>query len=106
MSNGGSDMATTCYPLGKELKEKFSHIENTTTLVSGLGGVFFYKDKVATGAGYFADNDLFKIFDFKLLHGDPNTVLSAPRSLVISEDLSKQLFYNENPIGKAVRFKP
>ena len=64
--------------------------------VRGFGGDIFYNDKMASGGGYFADRNLFEIFDYKLIEGDPNTALNAPRSLVISEALSKQLFYNRS----------
>ncbi len=64
----------------------------------------FYNEKT-TGGGYFADGQLFQIFDYKQMEDDPKTALNDPRSLVITKVISKQLFYNENPIGKAVRFK-
>ena len=104
-NTGSSEMATSSFQLGDEIVSKHTGIEKTATLVRGLGGDIFYNDKMASGGGYFADGNLFEIFDYKLIEGDPNTALNSPRSLVISEKLSKQLFYNENPIGKSVRFK-
>ncbi len=104
-NTGSSEMATSSFQLGDEIVSKHTGIEKTATLVRGFGGDIFYNDKMASGGGYFADGNLFEIFDYKLIEGDPNTALNAPRSLVISEKLSKQLFYNENPIGKSVRFK-
>jgi putative ABC transport system permease protein len=104
-NTGSSEMATSSFQLGDEIVSKHTGIEKTATLVRGFGGDIFYNEKMASGGGYFADGNLFEIFDYKLIEGDPNTALNAPRSLVISEALSKQLFYNENPIGKSVRFK-
>ena len=104
-NTGSSEMATSSFQLGDEIVSKHTGIEKTATLVRGFGGDIFYNEKMASGGGYFADGNLFEIFDYKLIEGDPNTALNAPRSLVISEALSEQLFYNENPIGKAVRFK-
>jgi putative ABC transport system permease protein len=107
-NNGGGDSetATSSFHLGKEIVSKHAtSVEKTTTLVRAFGGDIFYNEKMASGGGYFADENLFKIFDYKLIAGDPNTALDAPRSLVISEKISKHLFYNENPIGKSVRFK-
>lgn len=104
-NTGSSEMATSSFQLGDEIVSKHTGIEKTATLVRGFGGDIFYNEKMASGGGYFADRNLFEIFDYKLIEGDQNTALNTPRSLVISEALSKQLFYNENPIGKSVRFK-
>ena len=104
-TGGDSETATSSFHLGKEMVNKHTGVEKATTLVRTFGGDIFYNEKMASGGGYFADENLFKIFDYKLIAGDPNTALNTPRSLVISEKLSKQLFYNENPIGKSVQFK-
>lgn len=49
------------------------------------------------------DSGFFKIFDFKLLQGDPAKVLSAPFSVVLSQTLSRKYFGDENPIGKTLK---
>lgn len=100
-----SDMASTAIPLSEELRKNFTGIESSATLVTDIGGDIFYKEKIASGGGYFADENLFKILDFKLLEGDPKTALSNPKSLVISQELASQLFFTENPVGKTVTFK-
>jgi putative ABC transport system permease protein len=104
-NNDMSDMASTAIPLSEELRKNFTGIESSATLVTDIGGDIFYKEKIASGGGYFADENLFKILDFKLLEGDPKTALSNPKSLVISQELASQLFFNENPVGKTVTFK-
>lgn len=104
-NNHMRDMASTAIPLGEELRKNFTGIESSATLVRNIGGDIFYKEKIASGGGYFADENLFKILDFKLLEGDPKTALSNPKSLVISQELASQLFNNENPVGKTVTFK-
>ncbi|MCP9765913.1 ABC transporter permease [Lacihabitans soyangensis] len=104
-NNDMSDMASTAIPLSEELRKNFTGIESSATLVTDIGGDIFYKEKIASGGGYFADENLFKILDFKLLEGDPKMALSNPKSLVISQELASQLFFNENPVGKTVTFK-
>jgi putative ABC transport system permease protein len=104
-NNDMNDMASTAIPLSEELRKNFTGIESSATLVTDIGGDIFYKEKIASGGGYFADENLFKILDFKLLEGDPKTALSNPKSLVISQELASQLFFNENPVGKTVTFK-
>lgn len=49
-----------------------------------------------------ADTNFFKIFSFRLIKGDPDTVLAAPHSLVLTENAAKKFFGDEDPIGKKV----
>ncbi len=51
---------------------------------------------------YFTDPDFFNIFDFSIIEGDAETVLTKPHSAAISKDLAEKYFGNESPIGKKV----
>lgn len=53
----------------------------------------------------FADPGFFKFFSFKILSGDANSVLTNPYSVVISQEMAKKYFGNENPIGKTITLK-
>ncbi len=97
-------MASSALPLGEVLRKDYPGVEATASLVKNIGGDIFYNDKIASGGGYFADGNLFKVLDFKLAQGDSKTALENPFSLVITEELASQLFYNENPVGKVVKF--
>ena len=50
----------------------------------------------------FADSNFFKLFDFQLLQGDPNRVLSSSKSMVLTKSLASKLFGSEDPVGKVV----
>lgn len=50
-----------------------------------------------------ADPDVFKVFSFKLLQGDPGTVLVEPNTVVITEDTARRIFGEEDPLGKILR---
>ena len=102
--NAGWTSASSALPLGEELRRGYSGIERTASLVSNIGGNAIYKEKVASGGGYFADGELFKIFDFSLAKGDPKTALKNPFSLVISAEMAAALFGNDDPLGKTVQF--
>ncbi|MFN2438100.1 MAG: ABC transporter permease [Chitinophagaceae bacterium] len=52
--------------------------------------------------GWFVEPSFFQIFPFKFIHGDPSTSLTAPFTIVISEDLAKRYFGTENPLGKTI----
>lgn len=51
---------------------------------------------------YVTDPEVFQVFDFKLLQGDPASALRDPYSIVLTESLAKKYFGNEDPIGKEV----
>ena len=48
------------------------------------------------------DSAVFKVFDFKLLKGDPNTALKEPFSVVLSQTAAKKYFGNADPIGQTL----
>jgi putative ABC transport system permease protein len=53
--------------------------------------------------GWLVDSTFFQIFPVKFLGGDINTALNNPNSIVISEDLARRYFNNENPVGKTIK---
>lgn len=50
-----------------------------------------------------ADSTFFKIFDFKLIQGNPETVLKAPFSIVLTESAAKKYFGKQNPVGQSLK---
>ena len=52
----------------------------------------------------FVDPDYFKMFSYPWLAGDPEEVLSAPNSVVISEGLAQKYFGDDDPLGKNLRY--
>jgi len=59
----------------------------------------FYED-----AFFFADAAVFEIFDgFSLRRGNPETALSKPFSVVLTEGAAEKYFGDTNPMGKTLR---
>ena len=102
--NSRQPYATSPFPLAAALKAEYPIIEETTHLTPGVDGDAIYDQKVIKMRGYFADSSFFHVFSFELEKGNKNTVLLAPRSVIVSQKLAKQLFGNENPIGKTIDF--
>ena len=48
----------------------------------------------------FADPQVFDIFSFKFIKGNPDNVLESPYSVVLTESTAKKLYGNQNPVGK------
>ncbi|MEQ8423801.1 MAG: ABC transporter permease, partial [Cyclobacteriaceae bacterium] len=53
----------------------------------------------------FADPEVFSVFDFKLIKGNPRTALLNPESVVISERIAKKYFGDDDPIGKTINYQ-
>jgi len=57
----------------------------------------FYEDYTIGNPGFLT------VFDFKLLRGDRNTALTAPYSVILTEETAKKLFNTTDVLGKAIK---
>jgi putative ABC transport system permease protein len=53
----------------------------------------------------YADQSFLKIFDYKIIKGNPNTILTHINSVILTETLAKNLFGDEDPINKMVKLE-
>ncbi len=51
---------------------------------------------------WIADENFFRFFDFEVLHGDPQTALSRPDNLVITESIARKYFGETNVVGRSL----
>jgi len=86
-----------------KLKENYPEIEYATNFNPwGEKTMVEYKGRKQYIEIKSADPDLFRMFNFPILKGNPETCLNDLNSMVISEKASKQIFGDENPIGKVI----
>jgi len=52
--------------------------------------------------GYYVDSNFFRVFTYDFVYGNASSALKEPNSLVISNEIARRLFGNENPIDKVV----
>lgn len=50
------------------------------------------------------DDNFFSVFSFRLLKGNPVTVLKDPNSVVLTETSAKKYFGDDDPVGKVLQF--
>jgi len=74
--------------------ERAVRISQRTYLVE-RGDQRFYEEKFL-----WADSTLFDVFSFMLVKGNPKTALAAPHSVVLTEELAKKYFGDEEPMGQ------
>jgi putative ABC transport system permease protein len=97
------NVALSMYPMGPTLVKEFPEIKNFVRSNYVEKYDFTYKEKtIFMPRVNRVDSTFFDIFDYKVLRGDRATVLDKPNSLVLSEKSAKNLFGNEDPIGKTV----
>ena len=51
---------------------------------------------------FHADPEVFDIFSWPLLEGEPSSVLTDPFSVVVTQKIAKKYFHNDDPIGKTL----
>jgi len=78
--------------------EKTVRVNPDNDLIS-YNNIAFNEKKI-----YLVDSNFFDFFNFRLLKGDPATVLNEPTSIVMTASAAKKYFGNEDPIGKVVDF--
>lgn len=54
---------------------------------------------------FFADSNVFKVFSWKMLKGDPATALTYPDGIVLTKSTAKKYFGSQNPMGKTLQFE-
>ena len=91
--------------LAPNLYQQIPEIENYVRYTGNTNNTIKVNDKVYYDKLFkFADSSFFMVFSFKLIKGDPRTVLEKPTSIVITESIAKKLFGTDDPIGKQILY--
>ncbi|GAB2586904.1 ABC transporter permease [Spirosoma areae] len=92
--------------VGPALKADIPGVEQAMRLLRhNYGQTAFIKSgdaKFAEKRFYWADKNLFDLFDIRLLRGNPASALAAPGKVVLSQETATRYFGPENPIGKVL----
>lgn len=59
-------------------------------------------DNYKVSHAYSVDSEVFEVFDFKLVQGDPKTALARPYSAVVTKKMARTFFGNQDPMGKEI----
>lgn len=90
-------------PFGPLIKQDFPEVEQVVRLLQ-KGALVKYGESVFNEENMFvAEQNLFKVFSFDLLSGNPDKALENPFSIMFSKPMAEKYFGKENPIGKTVR---
>ncbi len=95
----------TSAPMGPDLSEQIPEILSYTRVQTG-GDISIFKDDEYYNFSnpLIADENFFKLFSFRLLEGNPATVLSEPRSVVLNKETANMFFPDgSSPLGQTLR---
>lgn len=89
--------------LQEDIKAKVPGVAKVSRLSYPELQLLTYNQNNFKASASFADPDFLKIFDYKVLKGNPSTFLKNPDGVILSETLAKNLFGSEDPINKVVK---
>jgi len=97
--------AYTAVPTAPAFLEEFPELEDACRMERWSEIIVRYEDKTFQEDNIlFADSSFFNIFSYNLLKGDPNEVLREPNTVVISDEMAKKYFGDDEPIDQVLKF--
>ena len=98
-------LAITQHVLAPQLQKDFPEVEEAVRFVQQgrtmfkNGDLHFYEDKV-----FYTDSNVFSMFSYDFIEGDPATALREPNSIVLTETSAEKYFGKSNSaVGKTLR---
>jgi len=106
LNSSAEDFKTAVSPagMGAGLQSEMPEIKSTvriskpSTELLSVGTKKFEEKNI-----FYADSNFLQMFSFKLLRGNRNTALQRPDGILITENMAKKYFGNEDAIGKIIR---
>lgn len=104
-------LAQAAPPFGPLLKQDFPEAEEVVRTLDNNGLIRYKEHSFNEENIYFAEANLFKVFSFDIISGNPDKALENPFSIMLSRPMAEKYFGAENrtggpaesPIGKTVR---
>ena len=103
--NGNArEMALNVPQIGPSVKENFGQVSEMVRVKPGNSAYIEYNQQKYSGfTSYYTDSTFFNLFNYKLIKGNPNKVLTDPDGIVITRSLAQKVFGNKDPIHQFVK---
>ncbi|MDR3217359.1 MAG: ABC transporter permease, partial [Dysgonamonadaceae bacterium] len=93
-------------PLAAYLKETFPEISHAVPIhPSHFSGVEI-EGQTITAKFFKTDSTFFSFFDVKIVEGSRDFLIPESKNLAVTREKARQLFGNENPVGKQIKIVP
>jgi putative ABC transport system permease protein len=91
-------------PYAPLLQNDFKEIKKITRFLSNGTTPLKYEEKMFNEKDvYFADENLFNVFDVKVVRGNPAKALIDPFTMMLTEDVAKKYFGSDDLMNKVIR---
>jgi putative ABC transport system permease protein len=94
--------ASCCPPAALRIRELYPEVEKIARIFRYRATVLSVDRKFYEERMYFAEPQIFEVFNFKMITGDPSRGISDANCAFISESYSKKYFGNGNPLGQTI----
>ncbi|HKK44343.1 MAG TPA: ABC transporter permease [Balneolaceae bacterium] len=101
-NNEAISFATSPASLTDKLNENYPSVEKAIHIRGGFSGEMKYDDDTFKMEGLYTEPDFFRLFDFKLLKGNPKTALAKPGSVILTRKAARKIFGDNDPMGKTL----
>ena len=93
--------------LARTIRADYPQAESVAQLCGPLGDVVVRYREIGLKETdvYGAEPEVFDVFTFPLVKGDPKTALRDPESVVLSESLAAKVFGNDDPLGRILEIQ-
>jgi putative ABC transport system permease protein len=93
-------------PAAALLKTEFPEVRHAARVMRQFNdpAILSYEGRSFAESGLFADQDFLEIFTFPFVRGDRSRALVAPASIVITEEVARKLFGDEDPVGRSLSY--
>ena len=98
------DFAQAADPIGPTLKQDYPQVEAYVRFYQENGSRLVKKgaELIEEARTVYADSTLFTVFTLPLSSGNPQTALTQPRSVVVSESMARKYLGSPNALGKTL----
>jgi len=90
--------------MGPAMVKDFPEVQQSVRVLPWFSDILFKKDnkEFKISDVVFADSNFLNVFDYNLIEGDSRNALVDPMSVVLSKDVAKLFFGNEDPLGQII----
>ncbi|GAB3916211.1 ABC transporter permease [Larkinella terrae] len=105
-SNDGTvelKLGTVAPPFGPLIKQDFPQAEEVVRTLGTNSLLKYGEHTYNENKVLFAEENIFKVLDFKVISGDPAKALARPFSIMLSRPMAEKYFGKESPMGKSLK---
>jgi putative ABC transport system permease protein len=90
-------------PFAEQLVADYPEVEACVRFIPDGRELFKYEDKEFFEEDFvFADTNVFDVFTYEFIKGNPENALIEPNTIVLTKDIAAKYFGEEDPMGKSL----